>query len=289
VTAAALSGHFVAGARGRLFVVQRGPAGGPAGGIPCVLVVPPFAEEMNKARRMVTLVAERLGRAGVTTVLPDLYGTGDSEGDFVDADWTTWQDDLRRVAAWCAGSVGPVRGLLAIRLGCALACSEPVLDALPQLTRTAFWQPVLDGERSVTQFLRLRVAASLANDLRESVASLREQLATAGEVEVAGYRLSRRLVEELDRVRVPTSLDHRLGAVDWCEIVRTAGLDPPPATSALLRASEAAGVEVRAHAIAGEPFWATTEIVTNDELLSRTVAVFATPGTARNSRDGGAG
>ncbi len=70
-----------------------------------------------------------------------------------------WQDDLARTARWCEGAVGPVTGLLGIRLGCALACEDEVLAAMPALSRTVFWQPVLDGSRHLAQFMRLRVAA----------------------------------------------------------------------------------------------------------------------------------
>ena len=49
-----VSGQFIDGAKGPIFVLAREPAAGVRG---CVLVVPPFAEEMNKCRRMVTEVA----------------------------------------------------------------------------------------------------------------------------------------------------------------------------------------------------------------------------------------
>jgi exosortase A-associated hydrolase 2 len=151
--ASPVAGQFIAGGAGPLFVLRRGMAPG----APCVLVVPPFAEEMNKSRRMVTLVASALADAGVTTVLPDLTGTGDSCGDFVDAQWPVWRDDLLRVARWCEAAGAPVTALLGIRLGCALACDAEVLAGLPALTRSVFWQPALDGSRHLMQFMRLRV------------------------------------------------------------------------------------------------------------------------------------
>ena len=73
------SGEFVAGTKGPIFVLLRKPLVPPRG---CVLVVPPFAEEMNKCRRMVTELAIRLAEQGIATLQPDFYGTGDSAGDF---------------------------------------------------------------------------------------------------------------------------------------------------------------------------------------------------------------
>ncbi len=264
--ASSISGHYLAGRQGPLFVLRRGPASGTR----CVLVVPPFADEMNKCRRMVTLLAMQLAQSGIVTVVPDLYGTGDSGGDFVDAGWDLWQDDLARTARWCEGAVGPVTGLLGIRLGCALACEDKVLAAMPDLSRTVFWQPVLDGSRHLTQFMRVRVAASMANDVKESIADLRAELMATGEIEISGYRTSRGLVAELDAVKESPVLPGRLGAVDWFEIVREAGQPVSPASARSIQASADAGLRVESHAIAGEPFWATTEIVTNDELVSAT-------------------
>ena len=54
----------------------------PRGG---VLYCPPFAEEMNKSRRMAALQARAFAKAGYGVLLLDLYGCGDSSGDFSDA------------------------------------------------------------------------------------------------------------------------------------------------------------------------------------------------------------
>src|SRR5690242_13967142 len=43
--------------------------------------VPPFAEEMNLARRMAALQARALAAVGIGVLLLDLFGTGDSDGD----------------------------------------------------------------------------------------------------------------------------------------------------------------------------------------------------------------
>jgi hypothetical protein len=64
VTGARLTGHFIAGPKGPIFVLLREPPDASRG---CVIVVPPFAEEMNKCRRMVTEVA--VGLAIVMTVV----------------------------------------------------------------------------------------------------------------------------------------------------------------------------------------------------------------------------
>lgn len=278
-----LAGHFIPGRKGPLFLVRRGPPEDRG----CVLVVPPFAEEMNKTRRMITLLAVRLADSGFSTIVPDLYGTGDSGGDFADADWSTWRDDLIRIARWGESTNSQVTALLAVRLGCALACDAELLAALPRLQRTVFWQPALDGSRYLAQFLRLRTAASMANGIRESAADLRQSLADVGHLDISGYRLSAQMVADLEAVKPPDVLPARLGPVTCFELAREESQPPTVATSRLVESSRAAGVSAVAHAMAGEPFWSTTEIVTHEALLAQTLVTVAGGSLAVESPAGG--
>ena len=59
-----------------------------------VLIVPPIGEEMNKCRRMLALAARACQAAGITALMIDLHGTGDSAGDFRDGSVSQWRDDL---------------------------------------------------------------------------------------------------------------------------------------------------------------------------------------------------
>jgi len=236
-----------------------------------VLVIPPFAEEMNKCRRMVTEVALGLADQGLGTVVPDLYGTGDSGGDFVDATWAGWLEDLGVAADWSGQQGAPVTGILATRLGAALAVGAMSAGSLPTVRGSVLWQPVLDGGRHVAQFLRLRIAASLTDDRRETLADLRAHLASGHSIEVAGYPLSSRLAAELETVRAPDSLPAGLGDMAWIELVREAGAGLASPSEQLLQRCAQAGRAVRAHVFVGEPFWASTEIVTNAEVVAATV------------------
>jgi hydrolase, ortholog 2, exosortase system type 1 associated len=238
------------------------------------MIVPPFAEEMNKSRRMCAEVAHGLAERGVASVLPDLYGTGDSAGEFADADWQVWQDDLLRVAEWMAQCGWPVTDLLCVRLGCALGAQ--VAGRLPSpVGRTVFWQPVADGARFVTQFLRLRVAASMMEDRRETVESLKARLQSGERIEVAGYELSGGLAGQLETVRLEETLDGAVGELHWMEVVREEGAPLPAASTRLLESIGQRLPSVSTYAVCGEPFWSSTEIVRLPELVSRTVDVLA--------------
>lgn len=262
---------FIEGERGKLFALLRKPAQPSPG----VLIVPPFAEEMNKSRHLFTEVAHRLAASGVAVAIVDLFGTGDSEGEFAEADWEVWKSDLAAAANWCAAQGIQIKAMLGMRLGCALACEMSRETALA-LQRCVFWQPVLSGSRALDQFLRLRVAASMMQrDGKETLASLRSLLRNGGSVCVAGYDVNAKLAAQLDNVSLTQALHHGLGAVSWIELVRAAdALPPKPALDAIAQA-QAAGVAVELQTVQGEPFWSAVELGRNPALIERTVAALA--------------
>jgi exosortase A-associated hydrolase 2 len=269
VSRRSISGQFIDGVNGPIFVLARGPA---AGVRSCVLVVPPFAEEMNKCRRMVTEVALALADRGLATVLPDLYGTGDSGGDFADATWDVWQSDIAHTARWCAERGWPVQGVLGVRLGCALAVAAMASGGLPPVARSVLWQPMFDGRRFLAQFLRLRIAANLMADRKESLAGLRAQLQAGEVLEIAGYRLSSRLAADLDSLGPPDSLPGGFGEAAWLEVVRESDAKLPGPSQNLIEQTRTHGGQIRDFLIVGEPFWASTEVVVTPEIVCETVA-----------------
>jgi exosortase A-associated hydrolase 2 len=239
---------------------------------PCVLFVPPFAEEMNKCRRAMTETARCLAARGFATALVDVFGTGDSDGDFGEATWSRWIADVRRALERCAECGHSVRGLVGVRLGCALATA--VASDLDEEVRTVvFWQPVLDGARALDQFLRLRTAASLMSGERETVKTLRERLCGGETLEVAGYSLSSRLALELDRVRLIELGGMVASRIEWIDVVSEPRPAAPQTSEALERlAARRPPNSVAYRQVQGEPFWASTEIVLLPELVERTVA-----------------
>lgn len=269
MTRAAVTGHFVPGSKGPLFALLRQSTGHAAG---CVLFVPPFAEEMNKCRRMYTEAAVALAQHGWASIVPDLFGTGDSAGDFGDATWRTWQSDLSIVADWSAALGFPVVRLVAARLGCALAAMSSDQPALSRIRRTSLWHPVLDGGRYLSQFLRLRMAAGLLDDGKETGRELRERLRRGESLDVAGYMLTGHLASELEAIDAAGALSSKLGLIQWLEVVRDEAAGLPPASSRVVDAAMERGVSVEPHVVAGEPFWASAEIVVNRAIVDRTVS-----------------
>jgi exosortase A-associated hydrolase 2 len=273
LTCTGLEAHFLDSAGGKIFVVAHRPAAAPRA---TVMFVPAFAEEMNKSRRMITLAAQELTRQNWSCIVPDLYGTGDSEGEFAEASWDIWLRNLQDVLDWCAARGEPVRALVAVRLGAALACD--LSHARPdEFAATVFWQPLFDGARTLEQFLRLRVAASLLEeDRKESVAGLQQQLKGGAAVDVAGYVVSPRLAAQLNAVRCE-AVHRALGRVHWLEVVRSAESPISPAAQRMIEQSRSTGTTIATRAILGQPFWGATEIVTLPQVVAATADALREP------------
>jgi len=270
LTPAPVVPRFLGGGGERVFTLLRHPR---SAGASCALLVAPFGEEMNKSRKMLTDVGIELAKRGIGSVLVDPFGTGDSDGEFSQADWLRWQADLRQAVAWCGEEGLNVDRLLGVRLGCALGAAV-VRDAVPGIAHTVFWQPVLDGSRFLDQFLRLRVAASMMDqDRKESTADLRARFARGEIVEVAGYGIGPRLAAQLDGVRLAELVGPHLGQVHWIEVVRSADAAPPAPATKAVEAARAAGMKVTLEPVPGEPFWSSVEIVRIPKLIERTVSL----------------
>lgn len=268
---APVSFHFLPGGRGDLFAACHSPAEAPADG--GVLCVQPFAEEANKSRRMLALAARALAGRGLTVLGVDPFGCGDSEGCLDEADWDLWLSDLAR--AWRAlgeRADGP-RALLGLRLGALLAV-ELSRRVEPAPDRLVLWQPVLSGSAALTEFLRLRTAGSLAagGEERETAKALRARLEAGETLEIAGYPLGPRLAAALDGATLGAPA---AGVVHWMEVVPGGRREVTPAASRILARWGAAGIEVSAEAIPGEPFWRTLEIAECPALVDTTVRALA--------------
>jgi exosortase A-associated hydrolase 2 len=269
-----LRAEVIEGRAARLLTVVH-PA---AGGVECgaVIVVPPFAEEMNKARRMITLFAQGAAARGITTVVPDLTGTGDSDGEFSDARWDIWCDDLARLSKIVETRTGHPPTWLAVRSGALLAFAVAQSGAA-RSARLILWAPVLDGERFMRQFLRLKVAGAMtqaaANPAdRASVANLEASLRAGNTLEVAGYAIAPELWAAMITTKLPAAPPISVADVHWFEVSEADPREFSPAVQRSIEQLNGNGWRVQAQTVAGPAFWGTAEISTAPELIAKSVA-----------------
>jgi exosortase A-associated hydrolase 2 len=240
-----------------------------------LLYLHPWAEEMNKARRMAALQARALAADGWAVLQLDLHGCGDSAGDFGDASWESWREDVARGLEWLHATVGgqapQAPGLWGLRLGALLALDYAAQPAGRAPSQLLLWQPVLQGASHLTQFLRLRVAAQMLGDggAETGTGALRAALAAGEALEIAGYTLSpvlARAIDQLDALRLAPPCP-----VHWLEVVAAEGRPLPPAAQRVLQAWQSAAG--RAQTVAGPQFWASQEIAEAPALLDATRAM----------------
>jgi exosortase A-associated hydrolase 2 len=264
------SGFFLPGRSGQRFCVYH--PGSPDG--PAMVYAHPFCEEMNKSRRMAALQSRRFAAAGYAVLQIDLFGCGDSTGDFIDARWETWKEDLRTAIAWLKPRARGPLGLWGLRLGATLA-ADVARDPGLGVEHLVLWQPVVSGELFITQFLRLRLAAEMLADgaAQSGVRGLRESLRGGAAQEIGGYDLHPELAAGIDALR----LAELVPAVARVHCLEVSGAEPrlTPASQRAMEAWRAKGLSVRAAAVAGEPFWSTLEITECEALLDATLASVA--------------
>jgi uncharacterized protein len=239
------------------------PAGTPRSKL---LYLHPFAEEMNKSRRMAALACRALAEAGHAVLQIDLRGCGDSSADFGDASWADWQDDVRLGLAELDARVPDVPlWLWGLRAGALLAAADwgrPV--------NHLFWQPMTNGKLALQQFLRLKLAAEMASGASKGLMEqLKTELAAGRSVEIAGYRLGASLAAGLEAAKLsPTGTP---GRVEWLELSSREDAVLTPVSEQAIKSWQDAGWAVRSQLTQGPGFWATSEIELAPALIARTV------------------
>lgn len=216
--------------------------------------------------------ARLLAAEGWRVVRLDLYGCGDSAGEFRDASWERWVEDLRTEARLIGAEGGP-SWLWCVRAGALFA--PQVLEMMPT-ANLLLWQPVPKGATHLQQFLRQSMAAQLFGQGKRSVAELApaQRLATGETIEVGGYELSPAVASGL-QAAVLLPADGRGRHAAWLDVASGQDAGVSPAT---LRASEvlrANDWQVEVGQVAGAPFWQSVEVVENKPLLQLSRDVIA--------------
>lgn len=266
---------FGQGVLSRRFGVHHAAAGAAPRAL--IVYVHPFAEEMNKARRMAALQSRALAAAGFAVLQTDLLGCGDSAGDFGDAGWSSWVDDVVHACEWLVQRhrVDDVQGpalplwIWGLRAGCLLAA-----EAAARMSRCdglLLWQPTTLGKQVLRQFLRLKTAGGVFNGQpARSIEHWQQQLSTGHAVDVASYRVSPALAAGLDASTLAAPAVPRRTL--WFDIAADDEIALPLATDQTIARWQAAGCAVHLFRIEGPAFWQTAEIEEVPALIEATVS-----------------
>jgi exosortase A-associated hydrolase 2 len=243
---------------------------------------------------MAALQSRALAGAGFDVLQIDLLGCGDSSGDFGDATWEAWVNDVVQGCQWlrahrgkggaAGGAAQPALWLWGLRAGCLLAAEAAARLAEP--CNFLFWQPPASGKTLLQQFLRLKVAGDMLGGQGKGVMEgLRQELAQGRPVEIAGYRLSPGLAAGMEKAVLapPPVTAAPAGRVEWMEISTRVAVDGAggpgeaptsvqptlsPVSAQALAKWQAAGFTVRSQVVQGPQFWQTQEIEDAPDLVA---------------------
>jgi exosortase A-associated hydrolase 2 len=235
-----------------------------------IVFVPPFGEEMNRCRALVSEQARNFAQSGYSCTILDFYGTGDSQGELRDASLQIWRDNIRlTIETLQAETCVPVI-LWGLRLGAFIALDFAAKSAVA-IDSILAWQPVISGERYVTQFLRQRVAALAGKNLApETTAGILKRLLDGECVEVSGYTVGGQLMQDVGSLSLTHMTALCSGKIYWLENVSEPGAELAAATSKAIAQLKSLQNDVVVHPFTGPQVWQLHKRDSLPELISIT-------------------
>ena len=221
---------------------------------------------------MVALQVRALAEAGYDVLQIDLLGCGDSSGNFEDAGWEQWLNDSRLATEWLLARSKAPLWLWGLRSGALLAAD--LGRRLGFQTSHIYWQPVLNGETVLRDFLRLAVAGELMSGRgRERLSELKARLAAGKSIEVAGYLLSAAMAKAISAACLLVDSPAFPRRVCWLDIVPRPQTNLPATVAETISRLDALGCNISYAAIVSTSFWQTADIVTSQDLVDATLGM----------------
>ena len=144
--------HFGSGAR-RLFGLYT-PAHSGAASTRAALLCAPWGQEYLRSHRSMRLLGRQLAAQGWHVLRFDYFGTGDSAGEFDEADLPGWEADIEQALDELLDMAGARKvALVGLRLGATLA-ARVAARRRREVDALALWDPVLDGPAYLDELWR---------------------------------------------------------------------------------------------------------------------------------------
>ncbi len=261
--------EFIQGSAGKLFSLHYAP-NHISKASECVIVAASFAEEMNRCRYMGTMLAQQLSQQNIGFLTVDAYGTGDSEGEFKDSSWKQCYEDLMTALSYARNLGYQQLSILGVRLGALhamQACAE-----IKNLKRLILWQPVISGQTALTQFLRIKIAASMQRDEKpETTHDLEKQIENGQHISVSGYEVGPALFKGIKAAKFESYIDTAALPVGWFTIISSSDRKTPRGDTIMIEKWRQKGAMIEHREIVGPPFWLAHERTLVPELVDATV------------------
>ncbi len=261
-----LTGHFINTEQGNIFLTQFGEVTSDT----AILCLPSITEEMNLARAVVAKQAQHFASEAFPCFVLDYYGTGDSEGEFEQANADIWLENIIATGEFMKQQGVTNIILWGIRFGALLILShqEKLHQQLP-IIKQVLWKPVTNGKLFLGQFLRIKQANALMNKTSNKAAddkiNWREHTLAGNDVEVAGYLLTKAMLQSIESLQISKDFQP-LSSLHWFEL---AVKEPSPLTKRLFESWDETITKL--HCFDCPPFWQVPEMFSLPELELFTV------------------
>ena len=251
---------YIKSVSGNLFALYHTPAN-PHDIKGHILFIPPFAEELNRSRHMISRQAREFSQAGYAVLILDLYGTGDSEGTYAEATVEIWQQDIQSALSWLKGKSELPITLWAMRTG-ALIAADFVQQYPDSCQNLILWSPVGNGKKFISQYLRIKLAAEFTGkpgDNQTTMKDLWTDLDNGKIIEIAGYDLTGKLAHGLASLDLATIKLPETIKVNWIETALSDPANLSPASQKIIEKWETKDIPVNAYAVKDKAFWTLQE------------------------------
>ena len=257
--------EFYQGIKGPLFRLIRTPEKVLAH----LIFIAPLFEQANQTRHHNTRSAINAYQQGMQSIVFDHYGTGDSAGELIDANLDLWQQDiLQQLADIAADSTKAI--YLSLPLSAVLLLSDEILT---QVDGVMLLQPDFNGKRFVQQFKRLALAAQLTKNSNTQVDKPKgAEISEPVVIDIAGYQMQPKLLDELARQNVNTLADFQLDCYwfEWQE--KSAELSPGRVKQQQALADKSSQLFVQQ--VDDVKFWQASELQISPSFLMQEQFVF---------------
>lgn len=245
-----------------------------------ILYFHPFAEELNTTRRIVAHQARNLARLGYGVLQVDLFGCGDSGGNFEQATWAKWLDMMQEAYQWLKNDSSYPIWFWGLRGGCLLASallSRIQEDTTDSPVHLLLWQPATNGQQMLQQFLRIREAGEWIGTRNTNQVPAAQIWAQGKCVEVAGYSISPDLANDLSKAKLTPVTAIPESKLLWIELSTNTSIGISPASQRTLAQWGAAGWQVQSKVVCSPSFWQNIGTDNASDLWSATNAAMASP------------
>ena len=269
-----LNSGFLTGCEGQLFLsVQLNNARQTAAACSgAVVILPPFADEMNKCRHLIANLMRQLAANAFDSFLLDNYGTGDSGGDLDLASVDIWRTDLQQLLQLIAQCGYQHVSFVTVRFGSLQLFDLLNHSPLPlPLQQVVLWQPWFDTARFWQQFARIKLAETLGSTNTLTQTDIAQQLNAGTAIEIAGYPINTTFYSSLMQLQsqFPAMLENRL--VHWFNSTTSATVAPAVQQHIITLSQQC---QLKVVHLPCQSYWQAAELVQAPKLINQTAALF---------------